>query len=440
MFLTIELCQNTIRAWKYMGLLMYILKIVVGLIVIVQSTITIMSTVTKASADTAMKSALSIAKKAAAAVIVFMVPSLVITAVNFFVKTNNKEEFAACEICFKEPNDNKCTAAIIEFDKKVREEAEAFKLKKLEGDLDTCELGLSGSPALDFSYKGNGTVKTQFTSETMRIVEKHLNDFNNSSFHRYLNSRGGLKNYSRKLGGIFQRYYGKKWEGKTVKDLQEASEYVFGYMTMYGFDYFNGKGENGHYCKWGGGCLYYKDVRKAVAEGKLDEIVYPSGASDAFYPGNMIYDKNGLSHPLNNFDKLIQRDNMTTNCNWTVDMIYHKAGIFGKNGSSGFEDYEDVLNNGKIITKLCDLRVGDLLHFFEKPVDHTNRATWDGWRHVAFIGEIDSETGTITVYDGGSGSITKRNFKWTFSGKGEWPSSLKGFAGWSAVRAIELKY
>ena len=56
-----------------------------------------------------------------------------------------------------------------------------------------------------------------------------------------------------------------------------------------------------------------------------------------------------------------------------------------------------------------------MLHFFGQPVDHTNRATWDGWRHVAFIGEIDSETGTITVYDGGSGSITKRNFKWTFS-------------------------
>ena len=32
-----------------------------------------------------------------------------------------------------------------------------------------------------------------------------------------------------------------------------------------------------------------------------------------------------------------------------------------------------------------------------------------------------------------------RNFKWTFNGKGEWPVGLHGYAGWSAVRAIELE-
>ena len=142
MFLTIELCQNTIRAWKYMGLLMYILKIVVGLVVIVQSTITIMSTITKASADTVMKSALSIAKKAAAAVIVFMVPSLVITAVNFFVKTHNKEEFADTQVVNHSGTVDVNTKSILAIALQQEKEQKALLEKKNENVIDVKPLPL----------------------------------------------------------------------------------------------------------------------------------------------------------------------------------------------------------------------------------------------------------------------------------------------------------
>ena len=443
MLLAAEICQNTIRAWKYAGLLVYILKVTVGLAVIITSSITIGTVVTKGTAEAMKAAAISIAKKTAAAIIVFLVPSLIIGAINLLSNTQNTEEFSACEACMKEPNSETCTKYIIAFDESMAEESETFKQSEISGEVDTCDLGLSSSAPLDYSYKGNGKVRSKFSSKTLKIVEKHLNDFDYTNFHSYIKNHGGFKKYTKELGGVFQKGFGKNWKGKTITDLQEASEYVFGYMTMYGFDYFNGRdypaGSGQKYCKWGGSCLYYSKLDEAIQANKLDEIVDPVGTSDAFYTGSYRYDQHGLSGPLSDFDQIIQGDNMTTNCNWTVDMVYFKAGIFGKKGSSGYKNYSDVLKNGEIITRLCDLRVGDMLHFYKQPVDHTNRDTWHGWGHIAYIGEIDGETGTITVYDGGSYMTNNRNFKWTFNGKGEWPVGLHGYAGWSAVRAIELE-
>ena len=450
MLITLAICRNTIRAWKYVGMLLYVLKISIGGIVIVTSTITMGTVVAKGTPEAMTKAMITIAKKIAAAVLVFLVPSIMTAALNLLTNSQNTSEFDACEACMKEPSGNSCTVYITAFDQMEAEEADKFKENELSGSVDTCEMGLSGSPALDFSYKGNGKIRAQFTSENMKIVEKHYMDFTSNNFHSYINSQGGFKNYTKKLGGIYANYFGKNWDGETINDLQEASEYVFGYMTMYGFDYFNGrdnpakKGQK--YCKWGGSCIFYQDMEAALKEDPPRTLEYPSGTSDSFYPGNSHYDANGLSGPLSDFDKIIQGDNMTTNCNWTVDMVYWKAGIFKngtrEDGTPEFQsclDWDKIRSHGKIIEKLCDLKVGDILHFFEQPVDHTNMDTWNGWGHVAFIGEIDSETGIITAYDGGSYQQLNRNYKWTFNGKGEWPAGLHGYAGWSAVRVKELK-
>ena len=450
MLLTIEICENTIRVWKYIGLLLLVLKITVGILVIVTSTMTVVNVVAKGTAEEMIKAMISIAKKIAAAILVFFVPTIVTTSTNLLTQTQSSDEFAACEACVKEPQGETCTEYITAYDDRDKEEAEKFKQKKLSGQVNTCELGLSSGPSLDFSYKGNGTVKAQLSSHNLRIVERHINDFNATNFHSFINSHGGFKNYTKMLGGIYANYFGKTWRGETMVDLQQASEYVFGYMTMYGFDYFNGHDTPAHdgqkYCKWGGGCIKYKDMEEALAKDPPQVLQYPSGARDAFYPGNSHYDENGLAEPRSNFDAIIQGDNMTTNCNFSVDMVYWKAGIFkrGKREDGTPEwksslDFDLIDVNGQIIERLCDLKVGDILHFFEVPVDHTNKKTWKGWKHVAFIGEIDGETGTITVYDGGSYQQHHKNYKWTFNAKGEWPEGLHGYAGWSAVRVKELK-
>ena len=267
----------------------------------------------------------------------------------------------------------------------------------------------------------NNTVKSSFDATTMSIIEKHLEDFDYST---YKPSEGGK--YIKSLGGIFSKYYGQEVHVTTAGELQEVAEYVFGLMYLYGFDYFNGKsGERAHYCKWGGSCLYY-------AKGNS----YSSATSDAFYPGTFRYDNNGLSSPISDFDKLITGTNMTTNCNWTVDMVYYKAGLFGGPGQpSGSAGFKSMGRNYEVITDPHDLQVGDIVHFFHSEIDRSNPETWSDWYHVAFIGEVNKKEGTVTGYDGGSYYQQGRNYKWVSkvdSGK------IYGNSNWAAVRITNL--
>ena len=281
--------------------------------------------------------------------------------------------------------------------KKKAEEEEALRISKemleerkrkiLETYKKRLEQGWHCSP-IKHRYEGNGTVKAEFSDQTLRIVEKHINDFTSNNFYSVINSYGGFENYMRSLGGVFAKYYGRELEIKSPCDLQDVSEYVFGMMVMYGFDYRSGE----KYCKWGGKCMQYADLEKAKKENKLDTFVYPSGASDAFYPGTY-RDESGYGSSRD-FDALISGRNglhMTSNCSATVDKVYYKAGVYGKQFkgiSSGSQ--QSALNAGGIlIDKVSDLAVGDVIHFFHNSIDRNDPSTWSGGYHVAFIGEVD---------------------------------------------------
>jgi len=258
-----------------------------------------------------------------------------------------------------------------------------------------------------------------FTEQTRRIIEQHANDFDYRTFRSYLNSHGGMQGYVNELGGVFKKYYGVDVPPVTcASDLQEISEYVFGFMYLYGFDYYNGN----KYCKWGGECGGSQAV------------------SDAFYPSGVKHDNDGLSSPTSDFDKIVagtRKENMTTNCNWTVDMVYHKAGLFGNPGQpGGSASFRSMGKKYKVITSAQDLQVGDIIHFFRKSIDKSNPATWDDWYHVAYIGEVNKTEGYVIGYDGGSYFTNNRNFKW----KGNIASGeLHGTKNWSAVRIADIK-
>jgi hypothetical protein len=353
---------------------------------------------------------------------------------------SNSGDYSDCKVCIDNPTGSECESVVAVYKAARDKDQVEVEEQNVEGSLDTCSMSLTTSGASDFSYKGNGTVPSKFTAETLKIVERHLYDFNYTNYHSYVNSQGGLKSYMKKLGGVFGRAYGKKYTGKKESEIIEVSEYVFGIMQMYGFDYFSGKTRK--YCKWGGSCMYYEDLNKAIAENKLDEFQFPSGSSDAFYPGEYRYEDYGLSNSTN-FDALLAGNNMTTNCNWTVDMVYFKAGIFNsKNGFSG-AGFSRMAKRGKVIERICDIRIGDVMHFFETSVDPTNPNTWSGWGHVAYIGEIDGKTNTVTVYDGGSYLTNNRNFKWTFKidpkNSNKMPDRIGGYAGYGIVRPVELE-
>ena len=323
--------------------------------------------------------------------------------------------------------------------KKKAEEEEALRISKemlekrkqkiLETYRKRLEQGWHCAP-LDYSYEGNGTVKAEFSSKTLRIVEKHMNDVNNGNFFSVINSYGGFDKYMKSLGGVFSKYYGRELNIDSPCDLQDVSEYVFGMMVMYGFDYRSDE----KYCKWGGKCMHYADLEKAKQENKLDTFVYPSGTSDAFYPGTY-RDESGYGSSRH-FDALISGKNglhMTSNCSATVDKVYYKAGVYGKQfpGISSGSQKAALQAGGILIDKVSDLAVGDVIHFFHNSIDRNDPSTWSGWYHVAFIGEIDKKAGKVIGYDGGSYLQLNRNYKWKADINGD---TLMGNKNWAAIR------
>ena len=292
---------------------------------------------------------------------------------------------------------------------------------------------------LDFSCKSN-KINANFSCETIHIVEHHLDDLNYYNFNSVISSYGGFKNYTKSIGGIFAEYYGEKQNVTKVYEFQRVSEYVFGYMTMYGFDYYNGRdhpaGDNQKYCKWGGSCLFYQDVDRAEAEGR--QISYPTGSGDAFYPGQLRYETHGLSDK-NHFDNIISGKsglNMTTNCNWSVDMVYFKAGIFGtgRTKTNSSANYSGMYSTAKkVIYKAKDLEVGDVLAFFRNPVpNNSGPSSWHGWYHAAYVGETHKSDGYVVIYDGGSRLTNNRSHKWKLSTKDI------GNNEWVGFRLVEL--
>ena len=79
-------------------------------------------------------------------------------------------------------------------------------------------------------------LKVQFSCDTLRIVEKHLYDFDATTFKSIINDKyGSFEAYAKSIGGIFGEYYGRKMPNKTEADFQRAAEYVLGWMYMYGW-------------------------------------------------------------------------------------------------------------------------------------------------------------------------------------------------------------
>ena len=412
----LNLCETTIVGWQTIGAIITILESLVAIIIIV-TTIPVFINIIMNTKEVNISSAfITTFKKMVAGMLVFILPVVVSSIIKMLSNEETQKGFNVCEACLHDPSGATCEDAVKKYKNAREKEFKEEETETLKGDLDTCDLKIGQAGASGFTYKGNGTVVPTMTPETKKIVEKHLLDFNSSTYNSYLNRIGGFNKYADSLGGIFKKYKGKNLSGETYEDFIIASEYVFGYMIMYGFDYYNGKElQNGHYCKWGGGCLYYTDLQKYIDEDRLDEYEFPVADYDAFYPGDY-RQEDALSSPKSNFDLLLQNGHLTTNCNWTVDMVLWKAGIFheGSKHSNSSSSISSLLKaGGKVISRLCDLKPGDIMYFFKSDIVRDDPSTWGGAAHVAVVGEIDGKNNKIVVYDGGSQHQMTKNFKWS---------------------------
>ena len=271
-------------------------------------------------------------------------------------------------------------------------------------------------------YAANSAaVTSNFTSETKQIVAAHINDFNASNFNAKMKEYGGYEKYLASLGGIFAQYAGdsRTFKVKTAGDLQACAEYVYGLMCIYGFDYCNGVASK--YKKWR----------------KNDGVT-----ADAFYPKGTTNGHTTLLVSPRRIDMVCSGQtkgglNMTTNCNYSVDYLLHKAGLYGGSGQPNSScDYKTMINKygAKVISSASQLQVGDVIECFRtKVTNYSNPSSWSNWYHACIVGEVDKAAGTITLYQGGSAFTNSGNYKQTIK-----ISSGLPYTGWVGIRFVSL--
>ena len=265
---------------------------------------------------------------------------------------------------------------------------------------------------------GSGTVENQSNTEmkrnphmrkdTREIIAKRNKDFYANNYVEVINSKkyGSYKKYVSSLGGVFAELVKPK-DGlipvKTAADFQAAAEYVFGLLAIWGPDY-------------------------SVHDPRYN---YLWQTDDAFYQKKSVNERmNAPYHyPAERINQVLKKaDNSITQYNSSININCDKAVyIFAKSTtlkSSGFA------KEGKRITKVSDLKVGDVVH---------------GPSHIFMVGEVYKDK--VVMYDGGSRWQRNKTFKMVvdrtnnnkLGGKYKYSGNWEAYRPWKINQSITLK-
>lgn len=253
-----------------------------------------------------------------------------------------------------------------------------------------------------------------FTKDTGKIVNDHMYDFNVYNFQSKMKSYGGYENYLKSLGGVFAKYVNFTGKVETVKEFQEVAEYVWGIMTIWGFDYANY--QPSHYGKW------------RADDGVGDDAFYPSGSDNGKVE----------NQPQTGIDRVASGGGvgMTVNCNNGVDWLLRKAGLFNSSTPATYDLDKMHSMSMKTITNASDLQPGDIIQYFTS--SGANPSNWwgKGYFHINIVGERNESNGTITEYDSGHYYTDTGRYKYTRS-IGQWP--YEWAESWVGERLFTLR-
>lgn len=237
-------------------------------------------------------------------------------------------------------------------------------------------------------------------AETQAIIDAHRNDLTYSTAKSCFEKHGGYKAYLRSLGGVFAKYVDFTGKATTYEQLSEIGDYIWSLYDLFGVDYSNG-------------CSYvFRENRYRAYD----------GAEGAFYPQEKPVGRFAVNYAAFSFankEDLPTADAMfadcaeggkyyaVANCGQGVVQMLKKAGLCPKSFPDPAEYPQYWKEHGypyTLVKNTKDLRIGDVLYFFNKPL--ANRATrttlsnWeDGGFHTAIVGEMI--TNGYVLYDSG---------------------------------------
>lgn len=180
MILGVDVCQNTVMGWRVIGFLVLIVRILVPILIIVTSVVPLFNALLKGTADETVKSWKTIGKKLAAGIIVFLIPSLVASAVDLFAKAAESDDLYICTSCFEEPGGEECQYNINLYKQLENEDITKFKEESIEGQVNTSEMdeGTMGDNSDNNGGSSSGVTGTNSaTVESLLSQAKQITDY-----------------------------------------------------------------------------------------------------------------------------------------------------------------------------------------------------------------------------------------------------------------------
>lgn len=237
-------------------------------------------------------------------------------------------------------------------------------------------------------------------AETQKIIDAHCNDFTYPTAKDYLAKKGGYHAYLKSLGGVFAKYEGFTGKIKTYAELSEIGDYVWGLYDLWGVDYSNG-------CSY----IFRENRYKAYdgAKGAYYPQEKPVGRFAVNYSAFSFANKNDLPTVDKMFSDCAEGGKYyaVTNCGQGVVQMLKKAGLCPADFPDPAEYPQYWKEHGypyTLIKSTKDLRIGDVLYFFNKPIpNRATRTTLSNWEsggfHTAIVGEMLPDG--YVLYDSG---------------------------------------
>lgn len=106
----IGFCTNTANIWQIVGYVLLVFKIVIPLLLIIMGMLDLGKAVIASKDDEIKKSITSLVKRAIAAVVIFLLPTIITFMMGIISDFNDneavKDDFLVCRGCISNPNDS----------------------------------------------------------------------------------------------------------------------------------------------------------------------------------------------------------------------------------------------------------------------------------------------------------------------------------------------
>ena len=155
MLLNVDVCQNTVKGWHIIGIMVLIIRIMVPILLIITALVPIYNEIVKGNSEEALKGLKLMFRKMIAGVVVFLIPSIIAGTIRIISgKEYETSDMEICVTCFNSPSDPVCKQAIDKYNEMEQGEIDEAKEKNEEevddskiegGEVDTSNMGTSSN-------------------------------------------------------------------------------------------------------------------------------------------------------------------------------------------------------------------------------------------------------------------------------------------------------